>query len=98
MRGTVFSTSLLMTGCPIFPNGGADCDDDSGCARGFVCDVEEGECIGSPQPFRCNVPVDCEFGLTCGADLRCHTAACDVVGCPDGWQCVAEDGAFFCLE
>ena len=90
--------ALLMTGCPIFPGGIAACDEDSDCARGFVCDIEAGECVLIPEPTDCKVPADCELGLTCGSDERCHRSPCDVVGCPAGWSCVAEDGVLVCRE
>ncbi len=95
-RGLACVAALLMTGCPIFPSGVLACGDDFDCARGYVCDLDEGECVLAPEPIDCNIPADCDFGYTCGSDDQCHAAACDRVGCPAGWTCVAEEGVLFC--
>ena len=88
----------MMTGCPIFPSGSTACDEDSDCPRGLACDTEAGKCVLASEPVNCKVSADCDLGFTCGSDERCHELPCDVIGCPAGWTCVAEDDVLLCRD
>jgi hypothetical protein len=80
----VATTTLLLAGCPLYSD------------RYYYDDA-----VANPPALpqgTCAIASDCSPGFTCGRDGRCTTAACDTVGCSNGFVCSVSAGMASCVK
>jgi hypothetical protein len=101
----LFVGSLLLPGCPIYPND--SCYDESDCSSGYVCSVDN-TCIPTsptpaptspknPDPW-CSSPSDCASNETCGPQGLCLPGDCTNWGCVSGYSCSVSSGFAVCVS
>lgn len=99
---TCFVTLGGLTGCPIYPDEGEACIDDSDCPRGARCDWDEfstARCV-STEPVQCARPSDCPLNHTCARDRVCRPGSCyfESNGCAPGYACTQAGGVWTCVR
>lgn len=115
LRRLIFALPLaampaLLTGCPIYGDGGdEDCERDSNCPSGFVCDAS-GACVDAPctMDSHCGSGEICMGGVCTPGDRSCRThgdcavgSYCDATSdrCSPSGTCTADSsctGGFWC--
>ena len=87
-----------LAGCPIYDHQDAGCYRDSDCARGYVCDQHNGDCVTANDTNTCNQPADCDATSTCTPAGVCGFGDCSFYhGCVSGYQCDSGSGVWACV-
>jgi hypothetical protein len=86
-----------LAGCPIYDHQDAGCFRSSDCARGYLCDQYNGDCVPATDTSYCAQPADCDVTSTCTPAGLCEFGDCSFRGCVAGYQCDSSSGVWACV-
>jgi hypothetical protein len=85
-----------LAGCPVYDHDSDGCYRDSDCARNYVCNQNNGDCVLA-NDLSCSRPSDCDSTSTCTSAGLCAYGDCTFNGCVAGYRCDSSTKVWLCV-